>query len=136
VGISILTTQLNSVSWAQCVELDFDAPDHIQIAQICKTLSASNEQPIHVVAFPGIAKHFPALQVFFRTNHFQIRSYICVNELPEGQLGEWPDAPVTYIDTATLQENLNLARLRDWNIITTTDAELHPEIISCAALYE
>jgi hypothetical protein len=136
VATIILTSQLHPVSWAQCIHLELDSVEHIQVAQICKAISKDEKGPIHFVAFPGVAKHLPALQVFFRTNHLDIRSYVCVNELPEGHLGEWPDAPVSYIDFSSNQANLNLARLRNWNLVATTEAELQSEIISCVALYE
>ena len=132
----ILATQLHPYPWLHHVELDLDSPEHVQIAQICKAISQAEKAPLYLVAFPGIAKHLPALQVFFRTNHLDVRAYICVNELPEGNLGEWPDAPVSYVDTSENQENLNLARLRNWNLVSTTDAKLQSEIISCVALYE
>lgn len=108
----------------------------MQVSAICKSIEIGDSRGSHVVAFKGIAKHLPALQVFFRTNHFRVLSYVCIDELPTGKFVEWPDAPVIYVDTTDNDENLNIARLRNWEIITTNADELQTAIISCVALYE
>jgi hypothetical protein len=136
VGILALATQADKLPWAQCIEIDAESADYIQVAAICKAISIGDSRGSHVVAFKGIAKHFPALQVFFKANHFRVLSYVCVDELPEGKLVEWPDSPVIYVDTKNNLENLNIARLRNWDVINSDYADLQSAITSCVELYE
>jgi hypothetical protein len=63
-------------------------------------------------------------------------SYVCVDELPVGKLVEWPDSPVIYVDTTNNLENLNIARLRNWDVVNSTISDLQSDITSCVALYE
>jgi hypothetical protein len=136
VGILALATQADILPWAQCIEIDGDSADYIQVASICKSISIGDSRGSHVVAFKGIAKHFPALQVFFKANHFRVLSYVCVDELPEGKLVEWPDSAVIYVNTQNNLENLNIARLRNWDVVNSDYADLHSAITSCVELYE
>ena len=135
-GILALTTQADDVQWAQRINLDTQAADYLQVAAICKAISLGESRGSHIVAFKGIAKHFPALQVFFKANHFRVLSYVCIDELPEGKLVEWPDSPVIYVDTTNNLENLNIARLRNWDVVNSTISDLQSDITSCVALYE
>ncbi|MEY3696737.1 MAG: hypothetical protein RJA41_387 [Actinomycetota bacterium] len=135
-GILALTSKTMNLPWAQQINFDQTWPDYMQVSAICKSIEIGDSRGSHFVAFKGIAKHLPALQVFFRTNHFRVLSYVCIDELPTGKFVEWPDAPVIYVDTTDNDENLNIARLRNWEIITTNADELQTAIISCVALYE
>lgn len=135
-GLLALTTKANEVSWAQAVDLGTSDSEYTQVAAICKAISLGDSRASHLVAFNGIAKHLPALQIFFRTNHFRVLSYSCVDELPEGRFAEWPDAPVIYFDTQNNQDNLKLARLRNWEVVSTTQAELQNAIISSVESFE
>lgn len=135
-GIVVLSSANHSVDWATPLALEQNAPDHIQVAQICKHLSQQDLTNAHLVALPGLAKFFPAIQVFLRANHARVLSYVCIDELPLGQLVEWPDAQVAYIDTTQNLENLNLARLRNWHVINTDTSNLQSAVTSCVALFE
>ncbi len=135
-GILALATKSNKLPWAQTVDFDDTAAEYSQIAAICKSISLGDSRGSHVVAFKGIAKLLPSLQVFFRTNHFRVLSYVCIDELPEGKFVEWPDAPVIYIDTTENEANLNLARLRNWDIVKSTPADLQNSVISAVESYE
>lgn len=135
-GILALTTKTLSLPWAQQIDFDENSADYMQVSAICKSIAIGDSRGSHVVAFKGIAKHLPALQVFFRTNHFRVLTYVCVDELPVGKFVEWPDAPVIYVDTTNNEENLNISRLRNWKIVNTNADELQSAITSCVELYE
>ena len=129
-----LCTPGDQVDWAKSI--DFESAEHLLIASICKAIKDEAKTEFHLVGFEGIAKHFPALQVFLRTNHFKILSYICIDEIPLGKFAEWPDAPVTYIDTKGHQDNANIAKLRNWNVVNSAPSKLESDVISCAELFE
>ncbi|MEN9693156.1 MAG: hypothetical protein RLZZ330_800 [Actinomycetota bacterium] len=135
-GILALSTKEVNLPWAQTIHFDSDAADYMQVSAICKAIEIGDSRGSHVVAFKGIARHLPALQVYFRTNHFRVLSYVCIDELPTGKFVEWPDAPVVYVDTTNNEENLNIARLRNWQIVSTNTEELQSAITSCVELYE
>ena len=74
---------------------------------------------IHLVAFGEVASRLPALGFSQRAARRTVHSYTCIDAIPTGQFVDWPDAPVTIIQTnpLALSDISSTARLRGWDVI-------------------
>ena len=96
-------------------------PVNAWIAAVSLAIARSGPafEGIHLVAFGDAVERLPALGFSQRAARRTVHSYTCVDAIPNGQFVDWPDAPVTIVQTnpLALSEISNTARLRGWEII-------------------
>lgn len=103
------------------------------VAHNAMTLTADQpERPVLLVASGAAGALMPALGFSQKASRRPVAGYVVIDGvLPKAGAGDWPDAPVTYIATATNSEvaaraqaardTLHQAELRGWTIEATTE---------------
>lgn len=101
-----------------------ELPMNAWIAAVSLAIARSGPafEGIHLVAFGEAVDRLPALGFSQRAARRTVHSYTCVDAIPNGQFVDWPDAPVTIVQTnpLALAEISNTARLRGWDVIKSS----------------
>ena len=97
-------------------------PENEWLAAVALDIAKADKafQSVHLVAMGDAVLRLPDIAFAQRAARRRVSSYICVNQIPQGQFADWPDAPVVFIATDSLIEQRNLARLRGWETIDST----------------
>lgn len=124
--VADVTRRLGTQEVATLGSIGSELPLNTWIAAVSLGIARSGPafEGIHLVAFGEVASRLPSIGFSQRAARRTVHSYTCVDAIPTGQFVDWPDAPVTIIQTnqLALAEISNTSRLRGWDFVKTDSA--------------
>jgi hypothetical protein len=124
--VEVLRVALEPQTVVTLGSIGSELPLNSWIAAVSLAIARSGPafEGIHLVAFGEVADRLPTLSFGQKAARRIVHSYTCVDAIPTGQFVDWPDAPVTIIQTnqLALAEISNTSRLRGWDFVKTNSA--------------
>jgi hypothetical protein len=119
--------------------IDHELPENEWLAQVSLAIARTDKafQAIHLVAFGKTVSRLPAVAFAQRAARRRVQSYVCINDIPQGQFVDWPDAPVTFVksNALVLADVTSTAKLRGWHLMETSHDEVHHAVADAINQY-